>query len=131
MIYSRLKFNFSHTKLFAAEILHLRCLVLSNNAAAEMELFSRKLSTNFNFFAIPMDDNNFFSSPKLMPECRLHEVKSQIARGYSDNVIPSPEARMIIRCKHTGFYRLKFRLKFPHFAAKIWFCFETEIGGKT
>ena len=53
----------------------------------------------------------------------VHEVKSQIARGLSDNVIPSSEAKMIIICKHTGFYRLKLEiydaLKFSMIQKKV------------
>ena len=67
-------------------------------------------------------------------ESGLHEVKSQIALGLSVNFLPSSEARMIIVCKHTGFYRLKLEVydasKFSiiqykvcgaYFVADIWF----------
>ena len=73
----------------------------------------------------------------------MHEVKSQIARGLSDNAIPSSEAKMIILCKHTflqaeirNFGALKYsmiqnKVRGSYFAAEIDFFLGAEIGEKT
>ena len=71
----------------------------------------------------------------------MHEVKSQIARGLSDNAMPSSEAKMIILCKHTfllaeiygalKYSMIQNKVCGSYFAVEIDLFLAAEIGEKT